>query len=93
MKTAPHQKMRSILPVDMTLINKPQIDLVNQCGRLEGVVPAKLSRGDAAQLSIDERQQLIQCAAVATTPVAEELNRKLFTGSLTHSDGRLRDLH
>src|SRR5438105_4692174 len=32
------KKMRSILPVDMTLINEPQIDLVNQCGRLEGVV-------------------------------------------------------
>ena len=69
------KKMRSILPVDLTLIDEPEIRLVNQRGRLERVVDPffpKLARGDAAHLRVDERQQLVKRTAVAATPVREE---------------------
>ena len=50
-------------------------DLVNQGRGLQGVVGplvAKLARRDAAELRIDERQQLIERSPVAATPIAEQ---------------------
>jgi hypothetical protein len=69
------EEMRSILPIDLALVDEPDIYLMNKGRRLQGVagpfVP-KLARGNAAKLRIDEWQQLIERRPVAATPIAEE---------------------
>ncbi len=65
------KKMGSALPVDPTLVDHAEIHLVNQRGRLQRVADSfhpKLARCDAAQLRVDEWQQLIKRNAVAATP-------------------------
>ena len=69
------KKCARFLPVDLALVDEPQIDLVHQGRRLERVADAlasKLTGRDPTQLRVDERQQLIERALVAATPVAEE---------------------
>jgi hypothetical protein len=69
------KEVSPVPPVDVTLIDEPEVDLVNQCGRLQRVADSlapKLARRNGAQLRVDERQQLIECTAVAATPFAEE---------------------
>jgi len=63
--------MRSIVPIDASLIDQPQIDLVNKGRRLERVVGAfapELSRRDSPELRVDLWQQLIERVAVAAPP-------------------------
>ena len=69
------KEMRPILPVDLALIDEPDVHLVHKGGRLQGVVgplAPKLARRDAPELRIDERQQLIERSPVAATPIAEQ---------------------
>jgi hypothetical protein len=69
------QEMRPILPIDLALVDDAQIHLMNQSGRLQGVADSlhpKLARLDAAELRIDDWQQLIERSAVAATPISEE---------------------
>ena len=69
------EEMCSILPVTFPLIGKPHVRLVNQGGWLQGVVGplvAKLSRRNASELGIDKRQQLVERAPIAATPIAEQ---------------------
>ena len=68
------EEVRSILPVDMALVDEPEVDLVNERRRLQGVVrplASKLPRGRAPKLCIHERQQLIERSPIAATPIAE----------------------
>ena len=63
--------MRSIVPIDLSLIDQAQIDLVNKGRRLQRVVGAfasELSRRDSPELRIDLWQQLIERVAVAAPP-------------------------
>ena len=60
---------------DLPLIDEADEHLVHECGRLQGVVCAlapKLAGGNAAELRIDEWQQLVERSPVAATPVAEQ---------------------
>jgi hypothetical protein len=69
------KKMRSILPIDLALVDEPDVRLMNKGRRLQGVVGPlvpKLARGHAAELRIDEWQQLIERSPVAATPLAEQ---------------------
>jgi hypothetical protein len=69
------KEMRSILPIDLALVDEPHVRLMNKGRRLQGVVGPfvpKLARGNAAELCIDEWQQLIEGSPVASTPVAEQ---------------------
>ena len=69
------KEVRSILPIDLPLIDEPQVHLMNERRRLQGVVgplATKLAGRNATELRIDERQQLIECTAVAATPLAEQ---------------------
>jgi hypothetical protein len=69
------KEMRSILPVDLPLIDEPDEDLVHQGRRLQGVVSPfapKLAGRDAPELRIDEWQQLVERSPVAATPIAEQ---------------------
>jgi hypothetical protein len=64
----------AILPVDLALIDEPQVDLVNERRWLQGVVSTlapELTRGGPAELSVDEREQQIERSPVAATPIAE----------------------
>ena len=69
------EEMRPILPIDLALVDDAQIHLMNQRGRLQGVADSfhpKLARCNAAELRVDEWQQLIKRSAVAATPINEE---------------------
>ena len=69
------KEVRAILPIDLALVNEPDVRLMDQGRRLQGVVGAlapKLARGDAAELGVDEGQQLTERSAVAATPIAEQ---------------------
>ena len=69
------EKVRPIPPIDLALVNESQIHLVHQGGRLECVadtLASKLPCCDPTELPVHERQQLIERALVAATPVAEE---------------------
>ena len=58
------KEMRPILPIDLALVDESQVHLVDERRRLQGVarpLVTKLARGNAAQLGVDEWQQLIEC--------------------------------
>ena len=68
------KKMCSIVQIDLALVDKPQVHLMNQRRGLQGVIgplAPKLTRGHAAELRIDEWQQLIERAIVASTPLTQ----------------------
>jgi hypothetical protein len=76
-------EMRPILPVDVALFDQPQVRLVNERGWLERMARAfvsKLTGGNPAQLGIHERQQTIEGASIATTPVVEQLGDVVTCG-------------
>ena len=69
------KEMRAILPVDLPLIDEPDVHLVHKGRRLQGVVGPlvpKLAGRNASELRIDEWQQLVERSPVAATPVAEQ---------------------
>src|SRR5687768_17198884 len=62
----PHQlsrerkKLCTVLPFDLLLVDKFQIDFVNECGRLEcviGTLATEQMSGKTTQLGIDNRQK------------------------------------
>src|SRR5215510_8384181 len=69
------EEMSTILPIDLALVDEPDVRLMYQGRRLQGVVGAlapKLARGHPAKLRVDEWQQLTERSAVATAPIAEQ---------------------
>jgi hypothetical protein len=69
------KEVRPILPVDLALIDHPQVNLVNERRRLQcvgGAFASELAAGHATQLRIDQREQLIQSTAIAAAPVGEK---------------------
>ena len=69
------KEMRAIPPIDPPLIDQSQIRFVDERRRLQGVphpLASKLARGDAAQLGIHERQQLVEGTVVPATPIVEQ---------------------
>jgi hypothetical protein len=80
-QNAPHhpgrdaEEMRTMLPIDGALFDEAEVRLVDQGGRLQRVARpllAKLTRGDPAQLGVDQREQAIEGAAIAAAPVVEQ---------------------
>jgi hypothetical protein len=66
------KEMSPVTPIAVALIDESQIGLVDECRRLQGVahpLMPKLPLRDPAQLGVNERQQLIECAAIPATPV------------------------
>ena len=69
------KEMSSTLPIDLPLIDESQIGFVDERRRLQSMphpLAAKLARCDAAQLGIDERQQLIEGTVIPATPIIEQ---------------------
>src|SRR5580704_9132762 len=81
-QNVPHQlrgnakKVSTVLPVRRLLMEEAQICLVNQGSTLKGVIGAflpEVAAGDAAQLSINQGDQLFPSVWVAAPPVEEQL--------------------
>ena len=69
------EEVRAILPLDAPDINQPEVDLVDERGRLEHVVrtlAGHMPLGNATQLGVDERNQLFDCVAVPASPLDEK---------------------
>ena len=83
------EEMRPIPPVDLPLVDQPQVDLVNQRGWLQRVADpfaAKLARGHPTQLRVDERQQLVESISVTTPPFGQK-RRHVRPGR--HADSKI----
>ena len=65
------EKVRAILPLDPMNINQPEIDLVDERGGLEDMawtLTGHVSLGDAPQLAVHEREELLDGPAVTGPP-------------------------
>ena len=78
---APHESCRQgvevcpVVPLHLTDIDQPQIQFVDQRGRLQGVVTALAqhgSPGQAAELAVHERDQLLERPLVAVAPGGQQ---------------------
>jgi hypothetical protein len=83
---APHQlrgdpeEVRSILPADLPLINKPQKGLVDQSRgyeRLARALPPHVSMRKPVQLLINQRHQLLERRLIALIPGKKQLGNLL----------------
>ena len=77
------EEMSSTPPIDLPLIDEPQVCLVDERRRLQGVpqpLAAKLAPRDMAQLAIHERQQLIERTVIPAAPVVEQRRDVLRRG-------------
>jgi hypothetical protein len=69
------EEVPTMLPVDVALVEEPQIDLVNECGRRQRVIDAlvsQLARGNLTELLVHDRQQLVESGLRAATPLPQE---------------------
>jgi hypothetical protein len=69
------KEVRAIPPIDLALVDEPDVRLMDQGCWLQGVVgplTPKLAPGHPAELGVDEWQQLTERSAVAATPIAEQ---------------------
>jgi hypothetical protein len=85
------QEVRTILPPDVTGVGKPEKRLVDERGRLEGVVfplAPHARAGEPAQLGFDEGHQLIECRLVAVAPGAQQLGHVVWGGRHQVSSAR-----
>ena len=80
--------MRTVLALQFGLIGQPQIRLVNERSRLEGALPIFASQprlGDAKQIFVDDRRELLEGARIAIAPMNEK------GGNVAGRPGRFRD--
>jgi hypothetical protein len=69
------KKMRSIPPVDLTLVEDAEVHLMDEGCCLQGVIGtfvSELAPRDMSELCIDDRQQLMERGPFAATPIMEE---------------------
>jgi hypothetical protein len=70
------EEVRPVLPINVPLFDEPQIRLVNEGRGLQSVPGAfftELTRGNSAQLGVDQRQQAVEGTSIAAAPVVQEL--------------------
>jgi len=69
------KKMSPVLPLGRLLMEKTQIGLVNECAALKCVVgafPPEVVTCDAAQLRINQGNQLFMSVLIPLSPVVEQ---------------------
>src|SRR5438876_6947662 len=69
------EKMRAILPMNLLLIDKPQVGFVYQSRRLQRVIAIlapHIAVRQAMQLPFDKRQQFIQGRLIAVPPINQQ---------------------
>jgi hypothetical protein len=65
------KELRAVLPRDTTLIDQPEVGLVNERCRLQGMTgsfASKVGRRAAAQFLVDERHEQIARGDIAVAP-------------------------
>jgi hypothetical protein len=70
------EKVRAILPADLPGIRQANEGLIHQRRRLQRMataLPPHIGPGEAAQLRLHERHQLVESPIVAVAPRSEEL--------------------
>ena len=70
------EEVGAVLPLHARLIDHPHVRLVDERGRLQrvaGALAAQVVGREAAQLRVDERQQLVQDGAVSLRQLDEQL--------------------
>jgi hypothetical protein len=81
-QNAPHdlrgdrEKVRTIGPVDVPLIDQANVGFVDEGGGLECVtssLPAHVAAREAMQFFIDQRVQLVECRLIPVAPLSEQL--------------------
>jgi hypothetical protein len=79
---APHQlrgdaeEVAAVLPVDLALVEQPQIRLVDHRGDLQAIVAPftiQLARGQRPQLVVDERHEAVEGLLAAVLPFVQQL--------------------
>ena len=68
--------MGAILPLGVSLIDEPEIRLVDECSRLERVVgafAAQIVTREPAQFVVNQRHQFLERRLVALAPVDQKL--------------------
>jgi hypothetical protein len=67
------EEMRTVVEFYSVLFGQLKIDLVHESGGRQGVwLSAKMTRGQPAQLVLDDRQQCLQRPAVAVAPLFQQ---------------------
>src|SRR5262249_50441894 len=72
---ADREEVLPVLPLLALLRDQAQEGLVHERGRLQGVVPALAAEGppgQAAQLDVDDREELVERFRLATVPAVEQ---------------------
>ena len=83
------EEVSPISPVGVSLVGQTQVQLVNERGRLQRrgtSVTAKLACGNATQLRVHERHQLIQSIGVTASPFSK---KRRHVGSGRHVDSQI----
>jgi hypothetical protein len=74
------QEVRPIRPIGAPLIDQPQVRLVNQRGRLKGMIGSFVSQlpcGERSQFAVDEWPQCVRSALLAGAGSVEQLRQVL----------------
>jgi hypothetical protein len=65
----------TVLPLGRFVVSETQVSLVNECSALKRMIGAflpKIAASNAAQLSINQGNQLFSCVLIAVPPVEEQ---------------------
>ena len=68
--------MRAVLPLHLPDINEPEVGLIDQCGRLQGmsgVLVTHMASGDTAKLRVNHWNELLESRFVPIPPRQEEI--------------------
>src|SRR6476660_2669907 len=79
------EELRAVLPVNVFLIDQPEVSLVDQGGRLQRVIGKLLTQAinrDSPQFLVNERQHLVERGLVAIAPVDKKLSNTCGRGIL-----------
>ena len=82
------EEVTSILPIDLPLIEEPQIRLVDDGGDLQTIVSpfaAQAARSEDTQLVMDERHKAIERFSAAAVPRMEQLRDFRRTDRVRHA--------
>jgi hypothetical protein len=78
------EEVRSILPIGVTLVDESEVRLVDQGGRLQNVpgpFVSKSGRRPAAQLLVDDGDELVPRGEIASCPRMEQ-SRHVVIGTV-----------
>ena len=86
--------MVAILPIDLVDVDQAEVGFIDQGACLKavaGTLPCHATASDAVKLLMDERNQLVECCPISTTPSKEEFS-EAWTLRYGHCSGRGSDL-